>query len=212
MIKRHTSRTLFTHVCDNLPPEYAEKIGAHTLLRTSAPKWQKFVITPELSKAIHPLITQMGISDELTMDSTSLWQHTGKSFSLPSRHIGNSRIQFNQNGTTSFGTIIHILRVTSQTDLIFVIRPFSPLTPLDELKSPYYSHPYLKARVMYHQAQPLCAITLKDLFGHSVVVENPPGTLGISLPTVYVISLQTLVRFVFCFCRTQPFKLRLPYV
>lgn len=75
MIKRHTSRTLFTHVCDNLPPEYAEKIGAHTLLRTSAPKWQKFVITPELSKAIHPLITQMGISDELTMDSTSLW-HT----------------------------------------------------------------------------------------------------------------------------------------
>ncbi|EGF97513.1 uncharacterized protein MELLADRAFT_69947 [Melampsora larici-populina 98AG31] len=189
MIKRHTSKTLFTHICDNLPPRYAEKIGAHTIFRTIGPKWQTLLITPELSEAIRPLTTQMGIFNEFELESMSLWKHAGKSFSTPSRHIGNSRIEFNQNGTTTFGEIIHILRVKSQTDPIFVIRPFSRLTPLDEMKSPYYSHPYLKARVMYHQPQPLLAITLEDLFGHSAVVENPPGTLGISLPTVKICSL-----------------------
>ncbi|EGF98410.1 uncharacterized protein MELLADRAFT_113545 [Melampsora larici-populina 98AG31] len=192
MIRRHTSKALFSNLCNNIPSKYAETIGVHTLFHANRPKWTAHSISPECSQALSLLLTRLGILGYSKTESTSLWQHAGKSFTISKRHIGNSRIEFKDQGNTTFGEIVHILRVDSHPGPLFVIRPFRPLTHLDESKSPYHSYPYLKARVMYRQPLPLRVIALDDLFGHSALVENDAGAMNIPAPTVNLISLRSL--------------------
>lgn len=135
----------------------------------------------------------MGLAEEPQIESTFIWKHAGKSYSTLSRHVGNSRVEFKDQGTTSFGEIIHILRIETQHVPVFIVRPFSPLTRVDAPKNPYSLYPYLKASVMYQHPQPLKAVLQDDLFGHSALVEKQAGTLNISLPTIFIVSLRSLV-------------------
>ncbi|EGG06657.1 uncharacterized protein MELLADRAFT_63283 [Melampsora larici-populina 98AG31] len=192
MIKQHTLKTIFTNLCENTPPIYAALIGAQTLMKTGRTHWKPFTVSPEISETLKPVLIQMGFIDIPKLESVSIWKHAGKSYSTFTKHVGNSRIEFKFQGKSSFGEIQHILRIASHSTPIFVINPFSALTPVDNLKSPFQSLPYLHASVLYQQYQPSVAIPMNCLFGHIALVENPPGTLDISLLTLYVVSLRSL--------------------
>ncbi|EGF98450.1 uncharacterized protein MELLADRAFT_113538 [Melampsora larici-populina 98AG31] len=192
MIQRHTLKTLFNNLCDNTPPEYAQKIGFDALTRTSGAKWQPTTLSTEIIGAIQPLLNNLGLSALPKFEKTSIWRNAGKTFSTLQWHVGNSRVEFQDRAGTSFGEIIHIIRIKTYHNPIFVVRPFTALTPGDELKSPYSSYPYLKARVMYRQTQPLRGLAHSDLFGHAALVENSAGVLEITQPTIFVLSLRSL--------------------
>ncbi|EGG03767.1 uncharacterized protein MELLADRAFT_108968 [Melampsora larici-populina 98AG31] len=102
----------------NVPSDYGEKIGADIILHTTSPKWKKYLPTPEISASINPLLQAMGCSTEVSLEMTSNWRHSGKSFSIYGEHVGNSYVEFFQQGKKDNPTVsIVSLRSMSLADM-----------------------------------------------------------------------------------------------
>ncbi|EGG09196.1 uncharacterized protein MELLADRAFT_104527 [Melampsora larici-populina 98AG31] len=81
--------------------------------RNSATRWKEFSPPGDVLHAVKELLQSNSSVSSASIDlmSTSLWRHSGKSYSISSRHLGNSYIEYHINGKHGFGSIEHIVRL-----------------------------------------------------------------------------------------------------
>ncbi|EGG04657.1 uncharacterized protein MELLADRAFT_108321 [Melampsora larici-populina 98AG31] len=161
--------------------------------RNSATRWKEFSPPGDVLHAVKELLQSNSSVSSASIDlmSTSLWRHSGKSYSISSRHLGNSYIEYHINGKRGFGSIEHIVRLVSDSLPIFVVQAFLPLQPSDQIQNPYHLSPHLKADLMYEQTERRC-LYLQSMFGHCAAIKNPAGTFAINKPTVQLIGLRSM--------------------
>lgn len=193
LIRAHTQRGLFKNLLNHHTSLHTANLSI-TSRENSTTKWKDFSPPGDVLHAVKDLLQSNSSVRSASIDlmSTSLWRHSGKSYSISSRHLGNSYIEYHINGKRGFGSIEHIVRLVSDSFPIFIVKSFLPLQPSDQIRNPYRLLPHLKADVMYEQTEQKC-LSPKSLFGHCAAIKNPAGTFSINKPTVQLIGLRSMV-------------------
>jgi hypothetical protein len=140
-----------------------------------------------------PHLANHGPDSLPSFETTNYWKHAKKTYSPLSIHKGNSCIQLQLNDESLFGNIQNIIRLTHTQDVLFIVQLFAPLTGSDQLRNPYRLHPHLKSHVLYREPTITRCCTVQEIFGHCVIVENPPCSFGIVRLTNICVGLRSLV-------------------
>ncbi|EGG12440.1 uncharacterized protein MELLADRAFT_101675 [Melampsora larici-populina 98AG31] len=184
MMKKYQQRASFQQFLRNVPPDYAEQIGADIILQNSSPKKKNSSPSSDVCESIKPILEKIGLTTCVNFEKTTSWRHSGKVFSTYSKHPGNSYVEFHHHGKKGVGVIHHIIYPESHSTPIFVLHVFPPLDPIDENRNPYRLVPHLHATVMYNEDLSLQSILPEHLFGHCAALHNQPGTFSISKATL----------------------------
>lgn len=208
IINTHTQRGLFSHLVDNIPTSHKQTLSLDVIFNSSVTKWTTFCLSNDLLQCVTshlPHLDDHGQHSLPTFETTNYWKHANKTYSPLSMHKGNSCIQLQVNDESLFGIIQNIIRLTHTQEVLFIVCLFAPLTGSDQLRNPYRLHPHLKSHVLYREPTITRCCTVREIFGHCVIVENPPNSFGIVRPTNILVGLRSLVSplrpnlFLFCF-------------
>ncbi|MBW0469586.1 hypothetical protein O181_009301 [Austropuccinia psidii MF-1] len=110
-------------------------------------------------------------------------------------HIEDSIIEYSINNVKSLGHIDNIISLVGGDLEIWwlIIKPFKKLENNEIGKDPFHSFPDLNCSILLDQMEDVIIFNSKSVLGHAASLKRTPGTFGINLSTICLVSLHSLV-------------------